>query len=105
MFKLFDVDNSGTVDIRELFHGLQQVRLLALVYSTVFFRQVPFACWQATSGTVRERVRFYFHLFDTDSSGLLDWLEISRMIELSCEKTNVSQEEVRSCCALCNGFA
>ena len=57
LFNIFDKDQSGTIELKELISGLS------------------FLC----KGDLNEKIRFVFNLFDVDKSGELDKSEIQKM--------------------------
>ena len=57
LFNIFDKDQSGSIELRELISGLS------------------FLC----KGDLKEKIRFVFNLFDVDKSGELDKSEIQKM--------------------------
>ncbi|KAA0169210.1 hypothetical protein FNF27_07029 [Cafeteria roenbergensis] len=74
VFRLFDADGGGSVDLRELYAGMLR----------------------ATRGSLEERAEFFFQLFDEDGSGTLDMDEIkSLLLYAQSRKLAVTQDDAR----------
>lgn len=65
IFKLFDQDNSGTIELGELFDGLHML----------------------TKGTPCEKLQFLFDIYDADGNGSIDKEELQQVLKACMEES------------------